>query len=103
MCSSDLSIGSAFGINMTSLLLFIRSYEEHGDSSAKQLHIKIKDILYQMIELASGDFNGPPKIPMVFPEANNKRLVIFMPKAEPMDYEKLKSTYMAERAALAAA
>jgi hypothetical protein len=81
----------------------IRSYEEHGDSSAKQLHIKIKDILYQMIELASGDFNGPPKIPMVFPEANNKRLVIFMPKAEPMDYEKLKSTYMAERAALAAA
>jgi galactokinase/mevalonate kinase-like predicted kinase/radical SAM superfamily enzyme YgiQ (UPF0313 family) len=79
----------------------VKLYGRFGESPTGQLHVALKDILMLTVWLASG--KEPPKLPMIVSYDKNLRLVIFMPKAEPMDYEKLKSTYMAERAALAAA
>ena len=57
-------------------------------------------MLYMTLELASG--KEPPNIPTIVSVSydREKRLVIYLPKAEPRDYQKLKEIYKAEAVAL---
>jgi guanylate kinase len=79
----------------------VRAYEKLGEATGSQLHITLKDLLYITVALAAG--KEPPKTPLIVTYDKNMRFVIFMPKAEPMDYERLRDTYKAEAVALAAA
>mgnify|MGYP001563861683 CR=1 FL=1 len=58
-------------------------------------------MLYMTLELAAG--KEPPQLPIIASYDKKMRIVIFLPKADPIDYEALKSNYAAEKAALQAA
>jgi hypothetical protein len=92
--------GRAFlaGIDPTEL---IKAYAEHGEATSKQLKIRLASLLYLTLELALG--KEPPQMPLVVSYDKDKRMIIYLPTAEPVDYEALKSTYKAEQTALAAA
>jgi hypothetical protein len=79
----------------------IKLYTEFGESVSKQLHIQLSGLLYLTLELATG--KQPPQLPMIVSYDKKLRIVIFLPKAEPMDCEVLKNTYAAEKTALSAA
>jgi hypothetical protein len=76
-------------------------YAKFGEATDKQLHIKLAQMLYIALELAAG--KEPPQIPMIASYDKSMRMVVFLPKAEPMDYEALRDAYKAERSALVAA
>ncbi len=75
-------------------------YSEHSGSVA-QLNIKIIEMLSIALELAVG--KEPPNLPIVFYYDKINRIIIFMPKAEPIDCERLKAIYHAQKIALQAA
>jgi hypothetical protein len=77
------------------------SYAEYGESTSKQLYIRLTQILCMTLELAAG--KEPPQIPIIESYDRNMRMVIFLPKAELVDIETLKDNYRAESAALASA
>jgi uncharacterized protein YjiS (DUF1127 family) len=79
----------------------IRLYAEFGESVSKQLYIRLAGLLYLTLDLAAG--KEPPQTPMIASYDRKKRIVIFLPRAEPMDYELLKNKYTAEKIALQAA
>ncbi|MDO8535730.1 MAG: hypothetical protein Q7S30_01785, partial [Candidatus Omnitrophota bacterium] len=66
-----------------------------------QLYISLTQLLYMTFELAQGI--EPPQLPVRASYDRKMRIVIFLPKAEPVDYETLKNTYAAEKIALSAA
>ncbi|MCX5678999.1 MAG: UTP--glucose-1-phosphate uridylyltransferase [Candidatus Omnitrophica bacterium] len=86
------------GIDPTELM---KLYDEFGETTSKQLYIRLMQMLYMTLELASG--KEPPQIPLIMSYDKKTRTVIFLPKAEPRDYEMLKNVYAAEKMALAAA
>lgn len=86
------------GIDPTEL---IRFYTEFGEATSKQLYIRLAGLLYMTLELATG--KEPPQLPMIVSYDKNMRMVIYLPKAEPKDYQMLKDIYSAEKAAMAAA
>jgi hypothetical protein len=53
------------------------------------------------LELAAG--KEPPNTPLIVGYEKERRIVVFLPKAKPIDYEKAKRAYDAEKTALAAA
>ena len=86
------------GIDPTEL---IKLYTEFGEATSKQLYIRLTQMLYMTLELAAG--KEPPQLPIIASYDKKMRIVIFLPKAEPIDYEVLKNTYVAEKTALSAA
>ena len=86
------------GIDPTEL---VKLYAEFGESVSKQLYIRLAGLLYMTLELAAG--KEPPQTPMIASYDRKLRIVIFLPRAEPMDYETLKNNYKAEKTALQAA
>ena len=86
------------GIDPTEL---IKVYAEFGEATSKQLYIRLTQMLYMTFELAAG--KEPPQLPIIASYDKKMRIVIFLPRAEPMDYEVLKNNYAAEKVALQAA
>ena len=86
------------GIDPAELISF---YGQFGEATAKQLHIRLSRMLYMTLELASG--KEPPQLPIIVSYDKKMRMVVYLPKAEPKDYEDLKNIYAAEKTALAAA
>jgi hypothetical protein len=79
----------------------IKLYEEFGEDSSHQLYIRLTGLLYMTLELAAG--KEPPQTPTIVYYDKKLRIVIFLPRAEPIDYETLKNKYKAETMALQAA
>ncbi|MCX5679001.1 MAG: HEAT repeat domain-containing protein [Candidatus Omnitrophica bacterium] len=79
----------------------IKFYSEYGESTSNQLYVKLTQLLYMTLELASG--KEPMYTPIIDSYDRKMRIVIFMPRAEAKDYEALKNTYAAEKTALMAA
>jgi hypothetical protein len=67
----------------------------------QELRIRIMDMLLLALELASG--KKTPALPIVKEYDELLRLVVFLPEAEPMDYDKLREIYRSQQAALVAA
>ena len=86
------------GIDPAELIKF---YEKFGEATSKQLYIRLASLLYMTLELAAG--KEPPQLPIIISYDKKMRMVIFLPKAELVDYEVLKNTYAAEKTALSAA
>ena len=86
------------GIDPAELIKF---YSEFGETTGNQLYVRLTQLLCITLELAAG--KEPPHTPMIVSYDKKMRIVIFLPKAEPLDYELLKKAYAAEKAALAAA
>jgi starch phosphorylase len=78
----------------------VRYAREHGDST-ELLNIKVVEMLCIALELASG--KEPPHTPLIINYDKGRRIVVFLPKAEPVDFGKAKSIYDAQKTALAAA
>jgi hypothetical protein len=53
------------------------------------------------LELAAG--KEPPQSPIIVSYDKKMRILMLLPKADPMDYETLKNNYAAEKTALQAA
>jgi hypothetical protein len=79
----------------------IKLYAEFGESVSNQLYIRLANLLYMTLELAAG--KEPPQMPMIVSYDKKLRIVMFLPKAEPKDYDTLKNSYAAEKTALQAA
>ncbi len=86
------------GIDPTEL---IKLYAEFGESVSKQLYIRLASLLYMTLELAAG--KEPPQTPIIVSYDKKMRILILLPKADPIDYEALKNNYAAEKFALQAA
>ncbi len=86
------------GIDPTEL---IKLYTEFGESVSKQLYIRLTSLLYMTLELATG--KEPPQSPIIVSYDKKLRILMLLLKADPIDYEVLKSNYAAEKAALQAA
>ncbi|OGW93136.1 MAG: hypothetical protein A3I73_01420 [Omnitrophica bacterium RIFCSPLOWO2_02_FULL_45_16] len=86
------------GIDPTEL---IKLYTEFGEAVSKQLYIRLAGLLYMTLELAAG--KEPPQSPIIVSYDKKLRILILLPKADPIDYEVLKNTYAAEKTALSAA
>jgi hypothetical protein len=65
------------------------------------LNINLIEMLSIALELAAG--KEPPRIPMIVSYDSRMRMVIFLPRAAPIDYETLKKAYEADKRALASA
>ncbi len=79
----------------------IKLYSEYGEATTKQLYIKLTELLYMTLEIAAG--KEPPETPTVISYDKKMRILILLPKATLVDYEKLKNAYKSEAAALQAA
>ena len=86
------------GIDPTEL---IKLYTEYGETVSKQLYIRLASLLYMTLELAAG--KEPPQSPIIVSYDKKMRILMLLPKADPIDYEVLKNTYAAEKIALQAA
>ncbi len=86
------------GINATEL---VKAYAEFGETTGKQLYIRLTEMLYIALELASG--KDIPQLPAITFYDKQKRIVIFLPKAEPLEYELLREKYNADLGVLRAA
>ena len=73
----------------------------HKESPVHQLNIKIIEMLLIALELAFG--KEPPNLPIISSYDKVSRIVIFLPKAEPMAYEELKNKYNVQKTALRSA
>jgi galactokinase/mevalonate kinase-like predicted kinase/radical SAM superfamily enzyme YgiQ (UPF0313 family) len=72
-----------------------------GRESAGRLNIELLKMLSIALDLASG--KEPPQMPLILSYDRKLRIVTFLPKAEPADYEALRNRYKAEQEALSAA
>lgn len=86
------------GIDPAELVKF---YEQFGEATTKQLYIKLSSIFYTVLELATG--KEPPQLPMIVSYDKKLRIIILLPRAEPMDYDMIRNYYAAEVKALQAA
>ena len=86
------------GIDPTEL---IKLYTEFGEAVSKQLYIRLASLLYMTLELAAG--KESPQSPIIVSYDKKMRVLILLPRADPIDYETLKNNYAAEMAALQAA
>lgn len=76
-------------------------YKEHGEDVEKQLYVKFAELLYLTLELAAG--KEPPMSSVIVSFDKNKRLLILLPNADIMSYEKLRETYLTDKRTLVAA
>ena len=79
----------------------LERWDIENKGSLKQLDIKLMEMLLLALELAVG--KEPPNTPLIVSYDKEKRLVVFLPKALPVDYEELKQNYNAQKLALQAA
>jgi Uridine kinase len=86
------------GIDPTEL---IKLYTEYGETVSKQLYIRLASLLYMTLELAAG--KEPPQSPIIVSYDKKLRILILLPRADPIDCEVLKNNYTAEKDALSAA
>ncbi len=89
------------GIDASEIAEFYEANKDAMKSSGKQLQIRIMTMLSITLDLALG--KEPPQLPIIVSYDKNQRLVLFLPKAELLDYEAIKSHYAGERKALQAA
>ena len=75
-------------------------YSEHSEDS-EQLYIRIVEMLSIALELSLG--KEPLNNPLIISYDQETRVVIFMPKPEPIDFRELKNRYDAERQTIIAA
>jgi len=73
---------------------------DHPEDS-ERLYIRIIEMFDIALELSLG--KEPPKNPLIFLYNPETRMVIFLPRAEPIDFKELKNRYEAERQAIIAA
>lgn len=85
------------GIDPTQLEAWARDNKDAG----LQLDIRILELLAMTLELAAG--KEPPQMPLIMSYDPAKRIVVYLPKAEAVAYEDLKTMYYARKAALTAA
>ncbi|OGW76010.1 MAG: hypothetical protein A2Z72_07700 [Omnitrophica bacterium RBG_13_46_9] len=78
-----------------------RFYGDFGEAADKQLYIRIMEMLSITLELASG--KEAPDLPIIMSYDKEARTLIFLPRAEPMNYQELQERYQREREALIAA
>jgi len=86
------------GIDPSELIRFYASFDEN---TSNQLHIRLAGLLYMTLELAAG--KEPPQTPVITSYDKKNRIIFFLPKVEPIEYEALKNAYNAEVKALTAA
>jgi hypothetical protein len=79
----------------------LEKYVKAHQRGSEQFNIRLVEMLTLALELAVG--KEPPQMPLISSYDKARRMVIFLPKAEPVDYEKLKDIYKAETATLVAA
>jgi|GEM_PF-1459819 len=79
----------------------IRFYSEFGEATERQLYIGLTGLLYMTLELAAG--KEPPQTPVITSYDKKNRIIFFLPKVEPIEYEALRKAYNAEVKALTAA
>ncbi len=79
----------------------IRFYSEFGEATERQLYIGLTGLLYMTLELAAG--KEPPQTPVITSYDKENRIIFFLPKVEPIEYEALRKAYNAEVKALTAA
>lgn len=76
-------------------------YKDHKSDTNEQLTIRLMEMLCMALELAVG--KEPPQLPIIASYDKALRIVVFLPKAEPADYEELRRFYNAAQKALQAA
>ncbi len=76
-------------------------YAENGEAWDKQVNIEIMEMLLIALELAVG--KGDPVSPIIADLDRVRRIVIFRPKAEPLDIQELQKRYESQVSALKAA
>lgn len=79
----------------------LAGYSAKKGAATQILNIELMKMLSIALDLAAG--KEPPQMPIIVSYDSKMRKVIFLPKAEPMDYEKVRDMHMAEKAALSAA
>lgn len=91
------------GVNPAKLLERYEKCKEFGGESEYQLHIILADLIYTTVELATGKEprQGSSYIIVSYDKAS--RIVIFMPDAVVIDFQRNKDAYAGEATALAAA
>lgn len=83
------------GIDPTELIKF---YAENKETIDKQLTIRIMEMLSITLELALG--KEAPNLPIIATYDKVLRMVIFLPKPEPVDYRELLKLYRLKKLAL---
>ncbi|NQT22012.1 MAG: hypothetical protein HQ579_01085, partial [Candidatus Omnitrophica bacterium] len=83
------------GINPSELIKF---YSQNQESMDKQLTIQIMSMLSIALELALG--KEAPNLPIIATYDKTLRMVIFLPKAVPVDYQELQKRYRLKKLAL---
>lgn len=78
-------------INTDELDKYCREHSEDSD----RMYIRIVEMLSIALELSLG--KEPPNDPLIISYDQETRIVIFMPKPEPVDFKELKNRYDAER------
>lgn len=79
----------------------IKKYLAGQPSSYHVLNTELVKMLSIALELALG--KEPPQMPLIFSYDIRSRMVVFLSKAEPVDYETMRVRCMAEKTALSAA
>ncbi len=79
----------------------MKAYAENGEAFNKQLGIEIVKMLSLAIELAGG--KQIPDLPIILEYDAVLRMVIFLPRAEPVEYNDLIKCYKKKRLALQSA
>ena len=83
-------------VDSSELKLF---YKEHGESLENQTYVPITEMLSITLELANGK-TIKEDLPIIVSYDKAKRIVVFLPKPEKVDYNKLKKRYEAKLQAL---
>ena len=79
------------------------AYAEHGETFDKQLDAKISEMLCLTLELAAGKTAPISDVPWLEIEYDEVlRIVTFLPRAKPIDYDKLQERYDRKKLALQA-
>jgi hypothetical protein len=84
------------GIDPTSLA---ETYAKAKGAGSQIASVNVIEMLSIALELALG--KEPPKSPIIVSYDRQTRVVVFLPKAAPVDYDLMKSAYEGQRAALA--
>jgi len=79
---------------------FDKYCREHPEDSDR-MYIRIVEMLSIALELSLG--KEPPNNPLKISYDQETRIVIFMPKPEPVDFKELKMRYDAEKQAIVSA
>ena len=89
------------GVDASEIMQHYKGHKKDMERMRQQLEIRIMEMLSITLELAVG--KTLPKLPLIFSYDEVLRIVIFMPKAEVIDYEVLKSNNGGRITALRAA